>query len=121
MISTLASDGPTRAMSSSTGSMAGEVAIRVGASSASSAVFSASRRWPRRRARPSSTWVRRIDSRRSLSQGFSTKSRAPDRIAWTAISTLPQAVMTTTGRVLSRAWIRARSSRPSSPEVVSRA
>ena len=82
--------------------------------------FSASSRWRRRSARPSSTWVRRCDSRRALSQGFSMKSRAPRRIASTASSTLPQAVITTTGRVASRARIRASRSRPSRPEVVSR-
>ena len=38
-----------------------------------------------------------IDSSRSLSHGFSTKSRAPRRIASTARCTDPHAVITTTG------------------------
>ena len=38
-------------------------------------------------------------SSRALSHGFWTKSRAPRRIASTATSTLPQAVITTTGSV----------------------
>ena len=47
----------------------------------------------------SSIWVRTIASSRALSHGFWMKSRAPRRIASTATSTLPQAVITTTGSV----------------------
>ena len=42
-------------------------------------------------------------SRRAFSHGFCTKSRAPRRIASTATSTVPHAVITTTGRVASSA------------------
>ncbi len=55
-----------------------------------------------------------------MSQGFSTKSRAPRRMASTANETLPQAVMTMAGSVLSSACMRESRSRPSVPEVVSR-
>ncbi len=57
---------------------------------------------------------------RAFSHGFWTKSRAPRRIASTASSTLPQAVITTTGSVASIAWSLASRSSPSRPEVVSR-
>ncbi len=57
---------------------------------------------------------------RALSHGFCTKSRAPRRIASTATSTLPHAVMTTTGSVGSMAWMRESRFSPSSPDVVSR-
>ena len=67
------------------------------------------------------TWVRMIDSSRSLSHGFSTKSRAPRRMASTARCTDPQAVITTTGIDASASWMRRSSSSPSSPDVVSRA
>ena len=50
---------------------------------------------------------------RAFSHGFSTKSRAPRRMASTATSTLPQAVITTTGSVLSTACKRASKSSPS--------
>ena len=66
--------------------------------------FSASSRRLRRSARPSSTCVRSVASRRALSHGFWMKSRAPRRIASTATSTLPHAVITTTGSVASSAW-----------------
>jgi hypothetical protein len=59
-------------------------------------------------------------SRHALSHGFLIKSRAPRRIASTATSTLPHAVITTTGTVASMLWIFASKSRPSWPEVVSR-
>ena len=120
VISTLASDGPTREITSSTGRMAAEWAISCGKRSARSAEFSASRRWPLRSARPSSIWVLRIADSRALSQGFWMKSRAPRRMASTASSTDPQAVITITGSVVSRLWMRFSRSRPSSPEVVSR-
>ncbi len=69
----------------------------------------------------SSTWVRRMASSRALSHGFSTKSRAPRRIASTATSTLPQAVITTTGSVVVDGAAAARAGRaPRWPEVVSR-
>ena len=83
--------------------------------------FSLSSRRVRRSARPSSTWVRSVARRRALSHGFSMKSRAPRRIASTALSTLPHAVITTAGSVASRAWSSETSSRPSRPVVVSRA
>jgi len=68
----------------------------------------------------SSIWVRTIASSLALSQGFWMKSRAPRRIASTATSTLPQAVITTTGSVGSMPWMRDSRLRPSSPDVVSR-
>ena len=74
-----------------------------------------------RKACPSSICVRRMESRRAFSQGFWIKSRAPRRIASTATSTLPQAVITTTGSVISAPCMRDKRSRPSWPEVVSRA
>ena len=86
-----------------------------------SSEFSASSRCPLRSAWLSSIWVRTIASSRALSQGFWMKSRAPRRIASTATSTLPQAVITTTGSVGSMPWIRDSRFSPSSPEVVSRA
>ena len=70
-----------------------------GRTSGLSARFSASSRCCRRSARASSTCVRTIASSRALSHGFWTKSRAPRRIASTATSTLPQAVITITGSV----------------------
>jgi hypothetical protein len=69
----------------------------------------------------SSICVRMMASSRALSQGFCTKSRAPRRMASTATSTLPHAVMTTTGSVGSMPWIRESRLSPSSPDVVSRA
>ena len=95
--------------------------MRVGPPSSRNSAFSASSRRPRRRARDSSTWVRRIVSRRVLSHGFWMKSRAPRRMASTASSTFAQAVITTTGIVLSNACSLANRSSPSWPEVVSRA
>src|ERR1039458_10194792 len=59
-------------------------------------------------------------SRGLMTQGFWMKSRAPRRMASTARSTLPQAVITITGSVLSRDCSRLSRSRPSWPEVVSR-
>jgi hypothetical protein len=47
-----------------------------------------------RSARDSSAWVRSVATSRAFSHGFCTKSRAPRRIASTATSTLPQAVIT---------------------------
>ena len=126
VISTLASDGAIRSTSSITGRMAADSAIirseRSGRSDPDPRRirFSASRRWPRRSARESSTWVARIEISRALSHGFSTKSRAPRRIDSTATSTLAQAVITTTGRVGSRPCSFSSRSSPSRPEVVSR-
>ena len=54
VISTLASEGPTREITSSTGRMAMDCATSCGNRCARSVWFSASRRWPVRRARPSS-------------------------------------------------------------------
>ncbi len=71
VISTLASEGPTRSMSSSTGCMAADSAISSGAPSPLRRTFSPSSRSLRRSARPSSTWAWIVASRRSLSQGFS--------------------------------------------------
>ena len=104
-----------------TGRITADCAISSGAPSRRSSRFSASRRRVSRSARPSSTWVRRVASSRLLSHGFSMKSRAPRRMASTAFSTLPQAVITTVGRVASRACSWETSSRPSRPVVVSRA
>ncbi len=99
VISTLASDGPTREITSSTGRMAADCAINCGKRSARRARFSASSRCPLRSARPSSIWVLRMAESRALSQGFWMKSRAPRRMASTASSTEPQAVITITGSV----------------------
>ena len=101
-MSTLASEGPTREITSSTGRMAAEWAINWGNRSARRTRFSASRRWPLRSARPSSICVLRMAERRALSHGFWMKSRAPRRMASTASSTEPHAVITITGRVESR-------------------
>ena len=73
--------------------------MSIGRTSGLSDRFSASSRCWRRSARASSTCVRTIVSSRAFSHGFWTKSRAPRRIASTATSTLPQAVITTTGSV----------------------
>jgi hypothetical protein len=59
--------------------------------------------------------------RRALSKGFSTKSATPLRIRATASGTVDQAVMTTMGSAGAAARTRSTSSRPSWPEVVSRA
>ena len=118
---TLASEGPTRAITSSTGRIAADSASSGERPSACSAWLAASSRRPRRIARPSSVCVRRMASSRSLSHGFWTKSRAPRRIASTATSTEPHAVITTTGSDSSAVWMRLSRSRPSSPDVVSRA
>jgi hypothetical protein len=121
VMSTLASEGPTRAMSWSTGCMAADSAISLTLPSSRSRLISASSRWPRRRAWPSSTWVRTMASSRALSQGFWMKSRAPRRMASTASSIEPQAVITTSGSVGSTSRMRLSRSSPSWPEVVSRA
>ena len=55
VIRTLASDGPTREISWSTGCMAGDCAIMVGRFSPRRSWFSASSRWPRRSASLSSS------------------------------------------------------------------
>ena len=110
-----------RSIMSRIGRMAGASAMRRGPSSPRRARFSASSRCPRRRARASSAWVARIESRRAFSQGFCTKSRAPRRMASTATSTVAHAVMTTTGSSGSRPRMRESRSRPSCPDVVSRA
>ena len=117
----MASDGPTREITCSTFCIAGDSAISFGMPSPRSSEFSASSRCPLRSAWLSSICVRMIASSRALSQGFWMKSRAPRRIASTATSTLPQAVITTTGSVGSTPWMRDSRLRPSSPEVVSRA
>ena len=100
VISTLASDGPTRSISSQHRPHRRRLGDERGAAVAVAARGSPPRAArPRRRRAPSSTCVRTIASSRSLSHGFWTKSRAPRRIASTARSTLPQAVITTTGSV----------------------
>ena len=104
----------------STFCIAGDSATSFGSPSPRSSEFSASSRWPLRSAWLSSICVRMIASSRALSHGFWMKSRAPRRMASTAISTLPQAVITTTGSVGSSAWMRDSRFSPSSPEVVSR-
>ena len=98
VIRTFASDGAVRSMSSRTGLIAGERAIRGGAPSKLRRAAPSSWR-PRRNARLSSTCVRTMASSRALSHGFCTKSRAPRRIASTAMSTLAHAVSTMTGSV----------------------
>ncbi len=101
-----------RAMVCSTGCIAGAAAINSGRPSARSNLASASNCCVRCRARCSSTCVRRMASRRSFSQGFWIKSRAPRRMASTARPTLPQAVITITGMLLSSATISESRSRP---------
>jgi hypothetical protein len=96
---TFASEGPTREITCSTPCIDGDSAMSFGIPSPRSSEFSASSRWPFRSAWLSSICVRMIASSRALSHGFWMKSRAPRRIASTATSTLPQAVMTTTGSV----------------------
>ena len=81
--------------------MAGDSATSVLAFAGRSNAFSASSRRERRSARPNSTWVRNTESSRAFSQGFWMKSPAPRCIASTAMSTVPHAVITTTGRVWS--------------------
>src|SRR5437667_4533349 len=83
--------------------IAGASAMRLGRDSARNSRFSASRREARRSACRSAICVRRIVRRRVFSHGFWMKSRAPRRMASTASSTLPHAVITTTGSVLSEA------------------
>ena len=117
---TFASDGPTRAISSSTGRMDGAEAMNAGAPGARRMRFSASSHCARLRLRCNSICVFRTLSRRAFSQGFWMKSPAPRRIASTASSMLPQAVMTTTGSCESISLTRETRSRPSWPEVVSR-
>jgi hypothetical protein len=58
-----------RAMSWSTGCIAGDSAISVGPLPRSSQ-FSASSRWPRRSGWPSSAWVPTMASSRAFSYGF---------------------------------------------------
>ncbi len=120
VINTLASDGPTREINCRIGCIAGDSAIRRGRPSARRRRFSASRRWLRRNASLRANCVFNTESRRAFSQGLRMKSRAPRRIASTASSTLPQAVITITGIMLSMVWMRVSRSRPSWPEVVSR-
>ena len=102
VISTLASDGPTRSISSSTG----RIAARLG-----------DQRRPARPRLRSASVLRLEPPARGAARGparpgcggsaaaarcptaSATKSRAPRRIASTATSTLPQAVITTTGSV----------------------
>ncbi len=116
----MASDGPTREMTCSTLCIDADSAMTFGMPSPRSSEFSASSRCPLRSAWLNSICVRTIASRRALSHGFWMKSRAPRRIASTATSTLPQAVITTTGSVGSIAWMRDSRFSPSSPDVVSR-
>ena len=120
VIRTLASDGPTRVIIWRTGCIAGATAIRLAPPWLRNNWFSASSRSPLRSALLSSACVQSIESSRSFSHGFWTKSRAPRRIASTATSTLPHAVITTTGSVESTALIRVSRSSPSWPDVVSR-
>ena len=120
-IRTLASDGPTREITWSTPCIDGDSAMIFGMPSPRRSEFSASSRCPLRSAWLNSICVRTMASSRALSQGFWMKSRAPRRIASTATSTLPQAVITTTGSVGSMPWMRDSRFSPSSPDVVSRA
>ncbi len=118
VMSTEASEGPMRLTISITWTMAWEAATMAGAPSRRIR-FSASRRRLFRRAAASSRCVRRVARSRAFSQGFCTKSLAPRRMASTARSMLPQAVMTITGRPGSRAWMPSSRARPSWPDVVS--
>ena len=118
-MSTLASLGPTRCTSSTTGRIAGDSATKTGPLSRW-ARWAAANRSPSLSARRNAIWFRATASTRALSHGFWMKSRAPRRIASTATSTLAHAVITTTGKVGSDAGIRASRSSPSCPLVVSR-
>jgi len=111
VMSTFASEGPTRAMSCNTGCIEGDSAMSRTLPSSRRRLISASSRWPLRRACPSSIWVRTMASSRAFSQGFWMKSRAPRRMASTASSIEPQAVITTTGTEgsISPRWCRGRS------------
>ena len=100
VIKMFASDGATREIISMTGRMAGASAIKLGAPPRNNWLAASSRR-PLRNASASSTCVRTIASRRSLSHGLGTKSRAPRFIASTARSIVAHAVITTIGKVLS--------------------
>ena len=99
VIRTFASDGPTRAISSSTGRIAADSAMqrRLRRPAAQRAVLGLE---PLAAPQRAAELDLRADDRRaarSFSHGFWTKSRAPRRIASTATSTLPHAVITTTG------------------------
>ena len=112
VMSTFASDGATREIISTTGRIDGASAIMFGTLPTRS-LLAASSFWPLRNALPSSICVRTIVSKRSLSHGFGTKSRAPRFIASTARSIVAHAVITTIGNVLSSAWIFGMTSSPS--------
>lgn len=116
----LASESATLSMTSSTGFIARDWAMKPETPSLRSVRFSSRRRpdwswtsWKR-------VWERTIEMRRSSSHGFCMKSFAPRCMHSTATPMLAQAVMTTTGRSGSTSRILASSSRPSCPEVVSR-
>ena len=121
VIRMFASDGPTSPIIRSTCFIAGDSAINTGRSTARSTRSSASSFRAVRSARPSSTCVLTMASTRAFSHGFWIKSRAPRRIASTAISTLPHAVITMTGSSESRVCRALSRSSPSAPDVVSRA
>ncbi len=120
VISTLALERATWRARRTTSCIAREVATRSAPSAPRRIAFSSSSRRPRRRASASLTWLRSTDSSRWLFQGFSRKSLAPFCIAFTATSTVAQAVITTTGRSGCSRCSCSTSAMPSSPEVVSR-
>jgi hypothetical protein len=97
VMSTLASAVATRRAMPITACIAEDSPIIVGSAAPRRSAFSASSCRLRRRARPSASWLRMIDSSRVLSHGFSRKSRAPARIASTAMPTVAHAVITITG------------------------
>ena len=114
VISTLASEGPTRSISSQHRLHGRRLGDQLRPALARAAArFSASSRWPRRSARPSSTWVRSDRAAGARCPTASGRSRArPRRMASTASSTLPQAVITTTGSVASSACRRVEQVQP---------
>jgi DNA-binding NtrC family response regulator len=97
VISTLASERATWRASFTTSCIGLELATSCVSPVPRRIAFSSSSRRPRRRASASFTWLRSTESRRWLFQGFSRKSLAPTCIAFTATSTLAQAVITITG------------------------
>ena len=104
MINTFASDGATRAIRSRTCRIGGDSAIKLGGAPGGCLVLASSFTLSRS-ASANSICVRTTLSRRSLSHGFGTKSRAPRFIASTATSTVDHAVMTIIGNAGLMAWI----------------
>ena len=97
VIRTLAVDLATCRASRTTSCIGRDVAMSFVPSLARRIAFSSASRRPRWRASASCTWLRSTLRSRWLFHGFSRKSLAPWRIAFTATSTVAQAVITTTG------------------------